>query len=40
MTITFVAKNHSGVFEIGGDMPVNQFSFDAMHVMEGGRHLG
>ncbi|MFT3733105.1 MAG: aldo/keto reductase [Hyphomicrobium sp.] len=32
MTATTIAKNHSGVFKIGGDMPVNRLGFGAMRI--------
>jgi pyridoxine 4-dehydrogenase len=32
MATTTLAKNHSGVFKIGGDMPVNRLGFGAMRV--------
>jgi pyridoxine 4-dehydrogenase len=32
MATTTIAKNHSGVFKIGGDMPVNRLGFGAMRI--------
>jgi pyridoxine 4-dehydrogenase len=32
MSTTTAAKNHSGVFSIGGDMPVNRLGFGAMRI--------
>jgi pyridoxine 4-dehydrogenase len=36
MTTTTAAKNHSGVFKIGGDMPVNRLGFGAMRITGAG----
>jgi pyridoxine 4-dehydrogenase len=36
MATTTIAKNHSGVFKIGGDMPVNRLGFGAMRVTGNG----
>ena len=32
MSTTTAEKNHSGVFSIGGDMPVNRLGFGAMRI--------
>ncbi len=32
MATTTLAKNHSGVFKIGGDMPINRLGFGAMRI--------
>jgi aryl-alcohol dehydrogenase-like predicted oxidoreductase len=36
MSTTTIAKNHSGVFKIGGDMPVNRLGFGAMRITGSG----
>ncbi|MFA5955006.1 aldo/keto reductase [Hyphomicrobium sp.] len=36
MTTTTAVKNHSGVFKIGGDMPVNRLGFGAMRITGSG----
>src|SRR5271169_5935341 len=36
MSTTTAVKNHSGVFSIGGDMPVNRLGFGAMRITGNG----
>lgn len=36
MSTTTIVKNHSGVFKIGGDMPVNRLGFGAMRITGNG----
>lgn len=36
MSSSTIAKNHSGVFKIGGDMPVNRLGFGAMRITGNG----